>query len=230
MSKRIFITGDKHGSFSHLFHFTEKMELEESDVLLIAGDAGYVWDADYIYGIATLQQIFPGTIGFVDGNHENHDLLNQMEVATWNGGKVHQVGERVFHLMRGEIYSIHEKKFFVFGGARSVDKDRREEGISWWQSEEPTIAEMAYGKKQLFAYGEEIDYVITHEPPLFAREYIARKKPMDVEYAFPAYLEEWYAYISVCPKFQRWYFGHMHVDQTITDKLCGVFASISEIR
>ncbi|HBF64547.1 MAG TPA: metallophosphatase, partial [Clostridium sp.] len=27
--------------------------------------------------------------------------------------------------MRGEIYSIYGNNFFTFGGARSIDKDRR---------------------------------------------------------------------------------------------------------
>ena len=119
MSGRIFITGDKHGTFILLFSLAEKMELFESDVLLIAGDAGYVWDEDYVYGIETLHQIFPGTIAFVDGNHENHDLLNRLELCNWNGGTAHRVGERVYHLMRGEIYSIYGNNFFCFGGDRT---------------------------------------------------------------------------------------------------------------
>ncbi len=229
MSKRIFITGDKHGTFSHLFHFVETMAVAEDDVLLIAGDAGYVWDGDYAYGIATLEQTFAGIIAFVDGNHENHDLLNAMEVSIWNGGKVHKVGERTYHLMRGEAYSIYGKKFFVFGGARSVDKDRREEGISWWASEEPTSAELAYGKENLLAHRDEIDYIITHETPLFARGQIARNKPMDADYLLPTHFEEWYHFITESPRMKMWYFGHMHVDLQITSRLTGVYAGFLEI-
>ncbi|WP_317855661.1 metallophosphoesterase [Chakrabartyella piscis] len=229
MTGRILVTGDMHGTFSHLFYLAETKELFDTDILLIAGDAGYVWDANYGYKIATLQQIFPGIIAFVDGNHENHDLLNAMEVCTWNGSKAHRIGERVYHLMRGEVYSIYEKQFFVFGGARSVDKDRREEGISWWKAEEPTLAEIAYGAQQLQAFGNEIDYIITHEPPLFARGCIARDKPMDADYMFPKNLDEWYRFIEQFPRFQKWYFGHMHVDQKITSKLEGVYTSVVEI-
>ena len=113
------------------------------------------------------------------GNHENHELLNSMEVSSWNGGRVHQVGERVYHLMRGEIYSIYGNNFFTFGGARSVDKDRRKEGVSWWKEEEPSIKEMEYGKEQILNNIDKIDYVITHETPLLARKYISRQKPID---------------------------------------------------
>ncbi len=226
MSGRILITGDKHGTFLPFFSLAEKIKLQKNDILLIAGDAGYVWNENFSYGIETLQQIFPGTITFIDGNHENHALLNSLEICQWNGGKAHRVGERVYHLMRGEIYSIYGNNFFTFGGARSIDKDRREEGISWWKEEEPTPEEIDYGRKQLVENYDEIDYVITHETPLFAREYISRFKQIDGDYHLPAHLEDWYNLIKGSSKFKKWYFGHMHVDQVITPQLRGVHTEI----
>ena len=106
MTGRIFITGDKHGSLVPFFGLAQRNELTPADILLIAGDAGYVWREHDSSPLTTLQQLFPGTVAFVDGNHENHALLNSMEVQLWNGGRVHRVDERVYHLMRGELYSI----------------------------------------------------------------------------------------------------------------------------
>lgn len=223
---RILITGDKHGTLTPLFGLAENTELRDSDILIIAGDAGYVWKDDYRYSVESLHQVFPGTIAFIDGNHENHALLNGMEVSMWNGGKVHRVGERVYHLMRGEVYSIYGNTFFTFGGARSVDKDRRKEGESWWKEEEPDIDEIEYGKKQLIKHMDKIDYVITHETPLFAREHISREKPIDEDYRFPEFLEEWYEIVSASPRLKKWYFGHMHVDQLITPRLRAVHNDI----
>ena len=57
---RIFITGDKHGSMLPFFGLHEKGEISEGDILIIAGDAGYVWDDDYKYKIETLEQLFAG--------------------------------------------------------------------------------------------------------------------------------------------------------------------------
>lgn len=220
---RIFITGDKHRTFVPLFWLAEKENLDGTDVLIIAGDAGYVWDEDYPHDIESLQQIFPGTITFVDGNHENHFLLNHMEIETWNGGRVHRIGERVLHLMRGEIYSIYGKRFFVFGGAKSSDQDRRQEGVSWWKEEEPTPEEMEYARQQLKQHECEIQYIITHEAPRFVRKHIAKKKSMEPQYPLPEELEQWYFEMEKMTQFQKWYFGHMHVDQMITEKLQGVY-------
>ena len=88
MSGRIFITGDKHRTFVPLFWLAEKETLHPSDIMIIAGDAGYVWDKDYVYDMESLQQVFPGTIAFVDGNHENHALLNEFPVADVNANVV----------------------------------------------------------------------------------------------------------------------------------------------
>lgn len=229
MTERVFITGDKHGSFGSLFGLAEKNELHDSDILIITGDAGYVWDEDYIYRAETLQQLFPGIIAFIDGNHENFDILNRLEITEWNGGKVHRIGERVLHLMRGQMYSIYGKNYFTFGGARSVDKDRRVKGESWWDGEEPDEAEIAEAGSRLMTNIDEIDYVITHEAPLFARKQIPRDKPIDNDYHLPEVMETWYDSIKDGKRFERWYFGHMHVDQVITDKLRALHMDIRTI-
>ena len=237
MNGRILITGDKHGTFGPFFGLAQRNDLRETDVLLIAGDASYVWREDYHANITTLQQLFPGTVAFVDGNHENHALLNAMEVSLWNGGRVHQIGSRVLHLMRGELYNIYGTRIFAFGGARSVDVDRRDdgfswwkqEGSSWWREEEPSPAEIAYGQRQLETHLDEIDYVITHETPLMARAFIARSKAVDPDYPLPALFDRWYETLSAAPRFKKWYFGHMHVDQVITPQLRAIHSNILPI-
>ena len=223
---RIFITGDKHGSTLPFFGLHEKGEMCENDVLIIAGDAGYVWNEDYIYKLETLQQLFPGIIAFIDGNHENHALLGSIEVTEWNGGRVHRAGERVYHLMRGEIYSIYGSNIFTFGRARSNDIDRRTEGESWWREEEPTDEETEYGRRQLTDSLDKIDYVITHETPGFARDSISRFKEIEPDYHLPGILDEWYEAVSKGKRFKKWYFGHMHVDQQITPDLRAIHNDI----
>ena len=119
---KIYITGDKHGSLRFLFGFFEKKLMRPEDILIITGDAGYVWDEDYQTKIGTIEQLFPGTLCFIDGNHENHKILNRLPIEIWKKGRVHRIGNRVIHLMRGEIYEIYGKRFFCFGGARTVSR------------------------------------------------------------------------------------------------------------
>ena len=227
MTGRIFITGDKHGAMFLISRFAECNHIHENDILII--DTEYVWNEDYKYSIETLQQIFPGIIAFIDGNHDNHVLLNQFEVTLWNRGNVHKIGERVYHLMRGELYSIYGNNIFVFGGARSNDKDRRQAGISWWEEEEPSFTEISYGLKKLSVHGENIDYIITHESPLSARKYISRKKEIAPDYHLPAIFDVWYKKIKNNPRFKKWYFGHMHVNQVIEPTLHAIYSDIIQM-
>ena len=61
----------------------------------------------------------PFTIAFVDGCHENFDLLEQYPIEEWNGGKIHRISENIVHMMRGQVFYIQGKKIFTFGGGIS---------------------------------------------------------------------------------------------------------------
>jgi len=224
MEGRILITGDKHGSFRSFFGLKEHSPLYESDILIITGDASYVWDSDYINKITTLKQLFPGTVAFIDGNHENHEILSGLPVSVWNGGKVHQIGDRVFHLMRGEIYTIRGKKFFALGGARyaAILDKQGEEGKDWWSGEEPDKAELEYAERNFIKNLDSINYVITHEGPLAVRSQIKKFKPIPQDYKLPDVLNNWYNEIHGKSNFKKWYFGHLHTDIDIDCDLTGI--------
>ena len=227
---KIYITGDKHGSLRFLFGFFEKKLMRPEDILIITGDAGYVWDEDYQTKIGTIEQLFPGTLCFIDGNHENHKILNRLPIEIWKKGRVHRIGNRVIHLMRGEIYEIFGNRFFCFGGARTVSRYvEGVEGVDWWIGEEPTAKETEYARRQLFEHAGDIDYIITHEAPLSARRCIARQKRIDDDYLLPAVLEEWLEELKESRSLKRWYFGHMHVDQEIGPFMRAIFNNVLEL-
>lgn len=122
----IFITGDIHADPTRFSTeiFPEQKEMTRDDVVIICGDFGLVWDKIESkrekHWLKWLGEK-PFTLVFVDGNHENFSRLNSLPTTIWHGGKVHQIRENIFHLMRGEIFNIDGQKFFVFGGARSHD-------------------------------------------------------------------------------------------------------------
>ena len=119
----VFITGDTHGDWTRLKHPNlRNYTLTSEDTIIVAGDFG-IWDASARQRkeLNSLARC-PYTILFCDGNHENFDMLeNDFPIVDFKGGKAHQIRENIFHLMRGEVFSIEEKKYFAFGGARSHD-------------------------------------------------------------------------------------------------------------
>jgi len=102
---------------------------------------------------------------FVNGNHENHPKLNGYDVVTFCGGKAHRVMGSVYHLMRGQVFTIEGMKFFAVGGAASHDKHLRREGITWWPEELPSDEEYREAVLNLQAHDNTVDYIVTHCAP-----------------------------------------------------------------
>ena len=107
----------------------------------------------------------PFTVLFLDGNYENSDLLNTYPEGEWRGGKVHIIKPDILHLMRGQVFELEGNIIFTFGGATSIDKYMRQEGVSWWKEEMPSFAELDEGIANLKRYNNKVDYIITSPIP-----------------------------------------------------------------
>lgn len=122
----IYVTGDTHRDFSRFNEdsFPVQKEMTRDDTVIICGDFGGIWDGYLSRNEkSVLENLMekPFTIVFCDGNHENFDRLFYYQEEEWNGGRIHHIRDNIYHLMRGEVYTIEGKKFFAFGGAASHD-------------------------------------------------------------------------------------------------------------
>ena len=216
----IFITGDTHGEIDirkfNSRKFPEQKKLTKSDFIIVAGDFGLIWDGsnECKYWLNWLSEKSFTTL-FIDGNHENFELLNSYPVINWKGGKVHQITESVIHLMRGQIFVIDKLKFFTFGGAKSSDKEFRKEGVSWWKEEMPSQEEYVEGLRNLEINNWIVDYVITHTCPVEVQDILIKRFYKNLEVTeLNRYLFE----IDSKAIYKHWYFGHNHLDEKLTDK------------
>lgn len=228
----IFITGDTHGHFdvekifSFYQDFSEK-KLTKDDYLIIAGDFGFIWDEQYDKDIEKLGE-FNLTFLFVDGNHENFDIINEMPVSEWHGGKVHRFSDNVIHLMRGQVFELDGNKVFTFGGAESVDKDGREEGTSWWPTEVPTEAEFEEAKANLERVGNSVDYIITHT--INTAVLTHKDSPMSMYRYEPTATTDMLEYFEHTVTYKVWFFGHYHFDAPIAPNKVGLYNQIVQIK
>lgn len=227
----IFVTGDVHGGVDmdklSNKHFPIAKQLTREDYVIICGDFGLPFlDSDvypdgefipnkharknrssYQYWIKWLSER-PFTILFADGNHDNHPFWAKQPVMEWNGGLVnpHPDADNIFHLKRGEYYTIGGKTFWVMGGAESHDKDYRIDGYTWWQEEIPSCFEMSHGFDTLEEHGYQVDYIITHTMPQnLIRAALGIYYPPEPTCQ---YLDEVYLRTT----FTKWYCGHFHED------------------
>lgn len=219
----IYVTGDVHGEIDINKLATKNFDpsnMTKEDFVIVAGDFGLVWDDSH-------EELFwrkwldkkPWTTLFVDGNHENHTKLDVMPVEKWNGGKIHRINDSIFHLMRGQIFTIEGKTIFTFGGADSIDKGSRREHISWWKRELPSVAECKEGLVNLRKHKNQVDYIVTHTCPSDMLERIYLYKNIT-----PA--EKYLDRIQELANFKQWFFGHHHTDMNVGDKYRALYHDI----
>jgi len=120
----ILVTGDTHGliDVNKIFGLRDRKILSEDDYLIVLGDFGVCWDGGS--GDMRTRRFWnrvPWHTLFLDGNHENHSVLNKYRESERFGGKVHEISDKITHLMRGGVYTIEGKSIFTFGGAVSHD-------------------------------------------------------------------------------------------------------------
>lgn len=211
----VFLTGDIHGANGAKRLGSRRFDaagLGRDDFVIILGDFGLVWhdppSAEERYWLDWFEAK-PWTTLFIDGNHENHDLLAAMPVSQWHGGDVHFIREHVIHLMRGHVFDIGGHTFFTIGGARSVDKDWRTPGLDWWAQEVPDAEERARAEAKVAEVGK-VDYVLTHCPPTREMDSLTRK--LGIGKTPDAYADWLDREVSMKLGYERWFYGHMHVD------------------
>ena len=212
---RVFICGDTHGDLTwsklNSKNFPTGKELTRDDYVIICGDFGGVWgDEDQDNYILNWYESKPWTTLFVDGNHENHDLLDSYPVSEWHGGKVHFVRPNIIHLMRGQIFTINGATFFTMGGAESTDKYLREEGESWWAREMPSDEEYEEAIANLEKVGQQVDIIISH----CASDSIEARLLYD---PWHNKLTNFFEVISTTVAYAKWFCGHYHTDTSFED-------------
>lgn len=223
----IYITGDCHANFERFNKsiFPEQEEMTKDDFVIICGDFGGVWSKG-------------------EESNEETMLLDWLE---WKGGKVHKIRPSVIHLMRGQIFTIDEKKIFTFGGAKSHDisggilepddidfeKKRKElnqgfkpyriNHISWWKQELPTEEEMEEGRRNLEAIGNKVDFIVTH-CCASSTEVLVGGGMYKSDY-LNGYFEELRQKVT----FQKWFFGHYHGNKNVNAQEILIYEQIIRI-
>lgn len=211
----LFVTGDTHGEQGRFQYEKSAIErtLKFGDKLIVCGDFGYVfWGDEREEKFLEYLAEKPYQILFVDGNHENFDLLEKISVEQWCGGKVHVVkrdkenNPKVIHLMRGQVFTIEGKKIFTFGGACSIDKYMRTPQYSWWSQEMPTDNAFKEAILNLEAHNNQVDYIVTHTAP---------KDTMSMFHLEEQPLNNFLEWIRENVQYKYWWFGHLHMDEDL---------------
>lgn len=225
--------------------------LDKRDKVVVLGDFGLVWSLPNEKYYKQEQNYFkqftqkPYQLLFLDGNHDNHLLLNQLPIKDYCNGKVgvaysDNYGE-VLYLKRGEVYVFDNKKYLVLGGATTHSYLEEKDGVNWWKEETLQFKDMKNCLKNLKKHNFEVDYVLTHTCPSFIglKLYNQLEKPKEPktfyeEREYNRNLNTLNKYLFKSKdnhskffellvtkynlKFKEWHFGHYHQDTVLLDK------------
>lgn len=167
MNTRVMFAGDIHGNLDHAeWLFGHGVE-NDVDVIIACGDFGfwphYGWGKTYLNGIERLARESGIKLYWIDGNHENHDIIDELVAENGSENLIPIGSDWIQYIPRGCRFTLGSKTIMGYGGAYSWDWKHRELGLSYWKQElinEYKIDEIPE---------EKVDILVTHEAP-FGKE------------------------------------------------------------
>jgi hypothetical protein len=166
MPDRIAVAGDWHAStrwaVTAIADIAAQLDGEPEKIILHLGDFGY-WPGEpgggyYLRSVSEALKHYGMYVDFLDGNHEGHEALNT--IRDFTSDVAVPVFPRIRWLPRGTRWVWHGRTWLALGGAVSVDKGLRDEGVDWFPEEAITPEQAA----QVSAQGH-ADVMVTHDCP-----------------------------------------------------------------
>ena len=191
MTKIRFI-GDVHGKFSRY-----KDVIKDVPVSMQVGDMGvgfyrydYIEDRRVMTNNPPYDAMSKGNHSFIRGNHDNPQICEKQKYWIPDG--------------------TYENSVFCIGGASSIDKHLRTEGMDWWPDEELNYNALdSINQKYL---EDKPRYMMTHECPISISNILVDRK-----YGSPTDTPKVFEMMFEAHKPELWIFGHWHksFDKTI---------------
>ena len=170
---KIYLSGDTHGDITRFStsNFPEGKDLTKEDLVIQLGDFGVIWDqadtSNEIYWMNWLADK-PWTTLVVQGNHDNHDIIESLPKGLLYGGYVYEYKCQkgtVYFTVPGEVYTINGEKYLAVPKARSIDKAYRTEGRSWWAKEMLSADEENNTLDNLDNHNWKVHFLLSHTCP-----------------------------------------------------------------
>ena len=167
MSKIVFV-GDTHGDHGTI-GMAFKLAIEEGATRVVSvGDWGS-WPGvsgerfrDFCSNQATLTDI---PLYICRGNHDWPGGLEYAKGLSWQGNHK-EIAPNLFFLGRTGVWNWDDCWFAVCGGAYSIDKSRRREGISWWPEEKIKYSDLEVLETDMAEWNlDYVDLLIAHDSP-----------------------------------------------------------------
>jgi len=156
---KVGVAGDWHGNKEWAVAALNEFARNGISVVLHLGDfgIGFKYGDDYIAAVnATL--VKNGQVLYVTlGNHEDYVRVNAAPVR--EDGWI-EYASNVLLAQRGQRWTWEGRSFVSLGGANSIDRNGRIEGISWWAEEQISMGDVYHTIEGGYA-----DVFLAHDVP-----------------------------------------------------------------
>jgi len=214
--QRVLLLGDTHGNTSWTLSMIDQASALDADLILQLGDFGY-WPRvrDGLRFLSAVEKRLGDRglpLWFIDGNHEDHVSLRSAEL----GPGFVPISDHVTYLPRGTRWTWDSTEWLAVGGASSVDRNWRREGISWFPEEILTASQ-----ERAITESGSATVVVAHDAP-WGVSFLAKRydlfTPPEARGGWPADAlrdsdRNMVRMRSVADSIQPrvWYHGHHHV-------------------
>jgi len=207
---RYLIIGDVHAAFGSADKVIQRAIKEHApvDQIIQVGDMGFAfpncrpWQTDH-----GCHQVW------IDGNHDNHEMLALRDKPNFGTDPYHSSGWAKFlELWEYKPRGSFENGILYIGGAASIDRQWRTEGVDWWPGENISYEQEEQIMDTIQRVGSEaIHTVISHDAPtgfsmLPALQAVQGPNAREFGDNNRKFLE--YVRQQVMP--DHWFFGHYH--------------------
>lgn len=161
---KIAFAGDWHANRIYARKAIQFAAKNDAEYILHVGDFGfwpdYRGNDPFVNNVQKVAEDNGVQVLFVDGNHENHDMLRAVTVDQGVVDEPVKIQENVYYLPRSLRFFLDGVSFMALGGAHSIDRDARVEGFDWFPDEKLSIVDCYRA-----CVGGVVDVMITHDCP-----------------------------------------------------------------
>lgn len=167
--KELVFAGDWHGNVRWATGRIQSIAASGVTTILHVGDFG-LWPGSsgkrYLHAVENACARDGVELLVTPGNHEDWGRLSLLWASPTRRDPVTgaplpvQLTDHIQVLPRGHRFTIEATSFLSFGGAASVDRHLRTEGVDWWPEEMPSDADADYA-----IAGGTVDVLVTHDSP-----------------------------------------------------------------
>lgn len=220
--RRIFITGDIHGSLERIWDLCEDCETTTEDAVIVLGDCGFNYYGEGAVrerALKTAAYQLPITLLCLRGNHEARPqsrpdmkfVVLEDDPIVPSGYYYEEAYPNIWYIADGSTLTLNGRRCLFVGGAYSVDKEYRlARGWHWFSDEELTSEEQCdiLDKVDHNHY----DFIFTHTCPtskMPVHAFLPNIDQSKVSRAMEDFLETLMNIVS----YKAWYWGHFHLDE-----------------